>query len=75
MTINSKKTFTPFKAINIKDVKDSKNKELFKTYKDKDSNTSERQKHPHKPASAIKELPEAHLTRLGNLFDNLSGLQ
>ena len=38
MTINSKKTFTPFKAINIKDVKDSKNKELFKTYKDKENN-------------------------------------
>ncbi|MBO6103860.1 hypothetical protein J6P04_02270, partial [bacterium] len=39
MQVNSKNTknFTPLKAIDIKDVKDPENKELFKTYKDGDT--------------------------------------
>ena len=39
MVVNSKNTknFTPLKAIDIKDVKDPENKELFKTYKDGDT--------------------------------------
>ena len=39
MVVNSKdtKNFTPLKAIDIKDVKDPKNQELFKIYKDGDT--------------------------------------
>ena len=39
MIVNSKdqKNFTPLKAIDIKDVKNPENQELFKTYKDDDT--------------------------------------